>query len=276
MIKDVVVNLNGGEGPDVAADYAISLAQSFGAYVVGVAFVYEPVIPGSLLGGIPTDLIEVQREENTKAGKAAIARFEAAIKAAGISAETRLLDASIAGASDLFGRIARRFDLTVVGQAHGEQGASEELLIEGALFGSGRPVVIVPRSQTQPLKLDRVQVCWDGSRPAARAIGDAMPLFTRAKSIEIVVVTGERDKSGEITGANMKRHLERHGIHTEVKRVAAGSAGVQDAILTHATNNGADFLVMGAYGHSRLREFILGGVTRSILKSMPVPVLMSH
>ena len=276
MIKDVVVNLNGGEGPDVAADYAISLAQSFGAYVVGVAFVYEPVIPGSLLGGIPTDLIEVQREENTKAGKAAIARFEAAIKAAGISAETRLLDASIAGASDLFGRIARRFDLTVVGQAHGEQGASEELLIEGALFGSGRPVVIVPRSQTQSLKLDRVQVCWDGSRPAARAIGDAMPLFTRAKSIEIVVVTGERDKSGEITGANMKRHLERHGIHTEVKRVAAGSAGVQDAILTHATNNGADFLVMGAYGHSRLREFILGGVTRSILKSMPVPVLMSH
>ena len=276
MIKDVVVNLNGGEGPDVAADYAISLAQSFGAYVVGVAFVYEPVIPGSLLGGIPTDLIEVQREENTKAGKAAIARFEAAIKAAGISAETRLLDASIAGASDLFGRIARRFDLTVVGQAHGEQGASEELLIEGALFGSGRPVVIVPRSQTQPLKLDRVQVCWDGSRPAARAIGDAMPLFTRAKSIEIVVVTGERDKSGEITGANMKRHLERHGIHTEIKRVAAGSAGVQDAILTHATNNGADFLVMGAYGHSRLREFILGGVTRSILKSMPVPVLMSH
>ncbi len=276
MIKDVVVNLNGGEGRDVAADYAISLAQSFGAYVVGVAFVYEPVIPGSLLGGIPTDLIEVQREENTKAGKAAIARFEAAVKATGISAETRLLDASIAGASDLFGRIARRFDLTVVGQAHGEQGASEELLIEGALFGSGRPVVIVPRSQTQPLKLDRVQVCWDGSRPAARAIGDAMPLLARAKSIEIVVVTGERDKSGEITGANMKRHLERHGIHTEIKRVAAGSAGVQDAILAHATNNGADFLVMGAYGHSRLREFILGGVTRSILKSMPVPVLMSH
>jgi nucleotide-binding universal stress UspA family protein len=276
MIKDVVVNLTGGEGRDVAADYAVSIAQTFGAYVVGVAFVYEPVIPGSLLGGIPTDLIEVQREENTKAGKAAIARFEASVKSAGISAETRLLDASIAGASDLFGRIARRFDLAVVSQAHGEQGASEELLIEGALFGSGRPVVIVPRRQTQPLQLDRVQICWDGSRPAARAIGDAMPFLARARSIEIVVVTGERDKSGEITGANMKRHLARHGIEAEIKRVAAGSAGVQDAILAHATSNGADFLVMGAYGHSRLREFILGGVTRSILKSMPVPVLMSH
>ena len=148
MIKDVVVNLSGGEGPDVAADYAISLAQSFGAYVVGVAFVYEPVIPGSLLGGIPTDLIEVQREENTKAGKAAIARFEAADQGLPAYRQRRAYstpaslalptcsDASPGGST-----------LTVVGQAHGEQGASEELLIEGALFGSGRPVVIVPRAR---------------------------------------------------------------------------------------------------------------------------------
>jgi nucleotide-binding universal stress UspA family protein len=276
MIKDLVVNLSGGDERDVAADYAISVAQGYGAHVVGVAFVYEPVIPGSLLGGIPTDLIEVQREENSKAAKAAVARFEAAAKATGVSAETRLLDASIAGASDLFGRIARRFDTAVVGQAHGEQGASEELLIEGALFGSGRPVIIVPRIQTKPLTLDRVMVCWDGSRPASRAIGDAMPLLARGKAIEIVVVTGEGDKSGEITGTNMKRHLARHGIETEIKRVAAGNVGVQGAILAHAGASGADFIVMGAYGHSRLREFILGGVTRSILKSMPAPVLMSH
>jgi nucleotide-binding universal stress UspA family protein len=275
MIKDLVVNLS-GDDRDVAAEYAVSVAQAFGAHVVGVAFVYEPVIPGSLLGGIPTDLIEVQREENAKAARVAVDRFEAATRAAGVSAETRLLDASMAGASDLFGRIARRFDIAVVGQAHGEQGASEELLIEGALFGSGRPVIIVPHTHTRPMVLDRIMVCWDGSRPASRAIGDAVPLLERAKSIEIVVVTGERDKSGEITGTNMKRHLARHGITTEIKRVAAGNVGVQGAILTYAADCGADFIVMGAYGHSRLREFILGGVTRSILKSMPVPVLMSH
>ena len=109
-------------------------------------------------------------------------------------------------------------------------------------------------------------VCWDGSRPAARAIGDAMPLLARAKAIEIVVVTGERDKSGEITGANMKRHLARHGIEVEIKRIAAGNVDVQNAILAHAADSGADFIVMGGYGHSRLREFILGGVTRSILQ----------
>jgi len=276
MIKDLVVNLGGNGKADVAADYAISVAKAYGAHVVGVAFIYEPVIPGSLLGGIPTDLIEVQREENAKAAETAVAHFEAAASAAGVSAETRLLDASIAGASDLFGRIARRFDIAVVGQAPRDQGVSEELLIEGALFGSGRPVIVVPQTQTKPITLDKVMVCWDGSRPAARAIGDAVSLFERAKAIEIVVVTGERDKSGEITGANMKRHLARHGINVDIKRIAAGSADVQTAILAHAADTGADFIVMGGYGHSRLREFILGGVTRSILKAMPVPVLMSH
>jgi len=276
MIKDVVVNLTGGHPQDFASDYAISVGTVFGAHVAGIGFIYEPVIPGSMLGGIPTDLIEVQREENSKAAKEAIARFEAAAKAANLSAETRMVDASVAGAADLFGRIARRFDIAVVGQARREQGASEELLIEGVLFGSGRPVIIVPYVQKQPLKLDRIIICWDGSRPAARAIGDAMPFLERAKMIEIVVVTGERDKSGEITGKNMKRHLARHGITVEIKHITGGGSDVPNTILSHAADSGTDFMVLGGYGHSRLREFILGGVTRSILGEMTVPVLMSH
>jgi nucleotide-binding universal stress UspA family protein len=276
MVKDVLVNLTGGQRQDFAADFAISMAKVFDAHVVGVGFIYEPVIPGSVLGGIPTDLIEVQREENTKNAKAALARFEALAKQAELSFEPRILDASIGGAADLFGRIARRFDLAVVGQARREYGASEELLIEGALFGSGRPVVVVPYVQKQGLTLERVMICWDGSRPAARAIADSIPFLTRAKNVEIVVVTGERDKSGEITGANMSRHLARHGVTVEIKRLAADTIGVQAAILAHAAETGADFMVLGGFGHSRLREFILGGVTRSILASMPVPVLMSH
>jgi nucleotide-binding universal stress UspA family protein len=176
----------------------------------------------------------------------------------------------------LFGRIARRFDLAVVGQAQREQGASEELLIEGALFGSGRPLIVVPVTQKHPVKLERIMLCWDGSRPAARAIADAMPLMARAKTIEIVVVTGERDKSGEITGTNMKRHLARHDINVEIKRISAGGSDAQSTIVKHAAETGAEFIVLGGYGHSRLREFILGGVTRSILRAMTVPVLMSH
>ena len=276
MIKDIVVNLTGGHPQDFASAYAISLAAGFGAHLAGIGFIYEPVIPGSLLGGMPTDLIEAQREENSRTAKEAIARFENAAKAAGISAETRSIDASVAGGPDLFGRIARRFDLAVVGQARREQGASEELMIEGALFGSGRPLIVVPHAHKQELKLDRILICWDGSRPAARAIADSLPLLQRARSIDIVVVTGERDKSGEITGTNMRRHLARHGINVEIKHITGGGAGVQSAILSHATETRSDFMVLGGYGHSRLREFILGGVTRSILRSMVVPVLMSH
>jgi nucleotide-binding universal stress UspA family protein len=276
MVKDIVVNLTGGQPQDFAADYAISIATALKAHIVGVGFIYEPIIPGSVLGGVPTDLIEVQREENSKSAKAASARFETAVKQADLSFESRILDASIAGAADLFGRIARRFDLAVVGQAQRQSGASEELLIEGALFGSGRPVIVVPYIQKQGLVLDRVVACWDGSRPAARAIADAMPFLTRARNVEILVVIAERDKSGEITGTNMARHLARHGVKVEIKRLAAGNTDVQAAILSHATDVGADFMILGGYGHSRLREFILGGVTRSILASMPVPVLMSH
>jgi nucleotide-binding universal stress UspA family protein len=276
MIKDIVVNLTGGHPQDFASAYAISLAAGFGAHLAGIGFIYEPVIPGSLLGGLPSDLIEAQRQENSRTTKEAIARFESAAKAAGISAETRTLDASIAGAPDLFGRITRRFDLAVVGQARREQGASEELMIEGALFGSGRPLIVVPHAHKQGLKLDRIIICWDGSRPAARAIADSLPFLERAKSIDIVVVTGERDKSGEITGTNMRRHLGRHGLEVEIKHLTGGGVGVQNAILARAADNGTNFLIMGGYGHSRLREFILGGVTRSILSAMTVPVLMSH
>src|SRR5258708_13159296 len=109
MVKDIVVNLTGGAPQEFAADYAISLAKLFEAHIAGVGFIYEPVIPGSLLGGIPTDLIEAQREENTKAARAAVSRFEAAAGAAGLSAETRILDPRIPGAPDPFGRTARPF-----------------------------------------------------------------------------------------------------------------------------------------------------------------------
>ncbi len=194
MIKDLVVNLTGAHAQDYAADYAVSIAKVFGAHADGISFVFDPVIPGSVLGGLPTELIEAQRVENSKLAKSASERFESACKAAGVSGHTRILDASVAGAADLFGRIARRFDLAVVGQARPDLGASEDLLIEGALFGSGRPVVVVPYIQKEGLRLDRVLVCWDGSRPATRAIADAMPLLERAQAVEVLVVIGERGK----------------------------------------------------------------------------------
>ena len=149
------------------------------------------------------------------------------------------------------------------------------MIIEGALFESGRPVIVVPYIQKSGLTLERVLACWDGGRTAARAIADAMPFLERAKAVDLVIVAEER-KNDEITGVRMSEHLARHGVAVSVKRIAKGDLAVQDVILSYAADSGADFMVMGGYGHSRLREFILGGVTRGILNSMTVPVLMSH
>ena len=275
MLKDVVVNLSGRAPLDFAADYATSIAATFGAHVTGIAFLYEPVIPDGTLGGVPVDLIELQREENSKIARDAIGRFEAGVKKAGVASETRQLDATFGGAATRFAQVARRFDISVVAQAQREQGATDELIIEGALFESGRPVIVVPYIQKSGLTLERVLACWDGGRTAAGAIADAMPFLERAKAVDLVIVAEER-KNDEITGVRMSEHLTRHGVVVSVKRIAKGDLAVQDVILSYAADSGADFMVMGGYGHSRLREFILGGVTRGILNSMTVPVLMSH
>jgi nucleotide-binding universal stress UspA family protein len=276
MIKDIVVNLSVGERPSPACDYAVSVAATFGAHLAGLAFLYDPIIPVSGAGYIPAEVIETQERDNQAATKAALDRFSAASARAGVTAEPLTLSASFAGVGEQFARIARRFDLSIVGQAEPEASAAEEMIAEAALFESGRPVIIVPYIQKAPLKLDRVMLCWDGSRAATRAIADAMPLLERAGRVEIVIVANERGKRDEIEGADMGAHLARHGLNVEVKRTVLGDIDVADVILSHAADAGSDFIVMGGYGHSRLREFVLGGVTRSIFRSMTAPVLMSH
>jgi nucleotide-binding universal stress UspA family protein len=276
MIKDIVVNLSVGENGGPAGDYAVSVADTFGAHVVGIAFVFDPIVPISGTGYIPAEVIDTQLADNQSAAKAAINRFAASASRAGVSAEPLTLSASAAGAGDQFGRLARRFDLAIVGQAEPETSAVEELIAESTLFQSGRPMIVVPYIQKAPLKLDRVMVCWDGGRQAARAIADAMPILEKAGKVEIVIVANERGKQDEIEGADMGQHLARHGLKVDVKRISSGNIDVADALLSHVADSGTDFIVMGGYGHSRLREFVLGGVTHSILRSMTAPVLLSH
>lgn len=274
MIKDVIVNLGLGER-DPAGDYAISLAQAFGAHVLGAALAYDVVIPGLAMdGAIPPEFIETQRTQAEGRAGAAMVRFEAAAKRAGVSYETRLMNASISGAADEVARLARRFDLAVVGQPAREEPG--QVLDEGVLFDSGRPVIFVPFIQKAAMTLDHVMICWDGSRAATRAIADSMPLLERAKQIEVVIVAANEAKSNELPGVDLGQHLARHGLKVDVKRMTAPDIDVAATILSYAADTGTDLIVMGGYGHSRLREFVLGGVTRGILESMTVPVLMSH
>jgi nucleotide-binding universal stress UspA family protein len=276
MIKDVVVNLSLGAGHDPALDYALSLAAAFDAHICGVAFEYEPVIPPTFMGGVPTDLIDAQRAENKKLADAALARFEAAAKRSSLSAEHRSFEATLMGAADTFAQIARRFDISVVGQSEPEKASPQEFIIEGALFDSGRPVIVVPYIQREGLKLDRVIVCWDASRTAARAIADALPLLANAKMIDVVTIASKGGKPDELPGVEISQHLARHGLKIDAKHIVAQDVDVANTILSYAADSGADFIVMGGYGHSRLREFVLGGATRGILASMTAPTLMSH
>jgi len=276
MTKNILVNLTVGDGNAPAASYAISVAATFESHLFGVAFAYVPTIGRSVVHTTAARLLEQQGDASKRAAQAAADRFDDAAHRAGLSAGSRVFTTTLPGAPDLFGPLARRFDLSVVGQPEPNKIAPEDLIIEAALFGSGRPVLVVPYIHKDPLKLDRVLVCWDGSREAARALGDAMPLLQRAAAVDVVVVTTERAKSDEIPGADVAQMLARHGLKVELQRIGASGIDIANTILNHAADTAADLIVMGAYGHARLREFVLGGTTRAMLSSMTVPVLMSH
>jgi nucleotide-binding universal stress UspA family protein len=275
MIKDLLVNLATGIKDDTTIDYAVSLADFFDAHLTGVAFAENAIPPAMLAGEVPPPWIEEMRKQAQDAALAAVEEFEAAAKRAGISAQAGWLPASLSGPAELFGRMARRFDLSIARQAEPGKATSAPLIIEAALFETGRSVLVVPYIQKGGVKLDRVMLCWDGSRSAARATGDAMPFLRRAKTVEVAIVT-EHGKSDETPGADIAQHLARHGVTVEVKQIVAPDAKTADVLLSHAADASADLLVLGGFGHSRLREFVLGGVTRSILATMTVPTLMSH
>jgi len=276
MIKNIVVNLTIGVERDAAVNYAVSLASIFKAHLVGVAFVYDPKVSANLIVGIPAELIDAQRATTKHLANEAVARFEALAKQAGVMTESQMIDVAPGHVGDTFGRLARSFDLSVIRQAEPNKAEQEVPIIEGALFESGRSVIVVPYVQTQGAKFDRVMVGWDGSRTAARAIGDAMPVLERAKMIEVFTVVAGPTKNTELPGIDIGQHLSRHGLKVEVKRISAGGINVPEAILSHAADISADFMVMGGYGHSRLREYVLGGATRGILASMTLPTLMSN
>jgi nucleotide-binding universal stress UspA family protein len=276
MIKDIVVSLRPGEQGSPAEKYAISMAGTLEAQIAGVAFAYDPIELTSQLGYMAVAVAEEQWPDYKGEAAAALDRFSEAAGRAAISFERIVLPADFASIGDRFGRITRRFDLAVVAQAESERDAVEKMIVEGALFDSGRPVIVVPYTQTEPFKLDRLMICWDGSRPAVRAIADAMPLLARAGRTEVVIIADEANNEDELDGVDIGQHLARHGLDVEANRIIGGDIDVADALLSHAADSGVDLIVMGGYGHSRLREFILGGVTRSMLRSMTTPVLMSH
>ena len=276
MLKDIIVNLPVSVARPRVVDFAVSVASTFEAHLFGLAFEYELPIPGSVFGGVQANVIAAARASAEKAVAQAVAHFNETARRPGFSSNSHVLRASPNDAAEKFAQIARCFDLSIIGQVEPDDWTPDELMIEAALFGSGRPMLVVPYIQQEGLKLDRVLVCWDGSRNASRAIADALPFLKRAKAIDVLVVDKGRDSGDEIPGADIAQHLARHGLNINLKRIVAPDSDVANTILSYAANSSADLIVMGGYGHSRLREFVLGGATRGILQTMTVPTLMSH
>jgi nucleotide-binding universal stress UspA family protein len=277
MIKDIIVHLEHKITRDPARDFAITVAETFDAHIAGVAFAFTPNLPGYAMLEIPPDIVAQMMEESEKAALAAIERFDAAAKRSMLSAEHRLLKAAGPGAPMILALLARRFDLSVLMQSEPD-GVDNDDMIETSLFESGRPLIVVPYIQKEGLKLDHVVCCWDGSRAAARAINDALPLLVKATAVDLLIVQNEKTNTApnEIRGAEMAKHLARHDAKVEIVTVPAADIDVADAILSYVADISGTLIVMGGYGHARLRELILGGVTRDMLKSMTVPVFMSH
>jgi nucleotide-binding universal stress UspA family protein len=276
MIRDILVNLSYGTSQDGVSNYALSVAKTFGAHIVGTAFAY-PVMASGVGLGLPANFIRAQQAGAQERAESVAVAFDEETRRAGVSAETRRIEAGIGDVPTQFAHIARRFDLSIIGQFERDRGhPTTNIVIEAALFESGRPVLIVPFIQKDRLKLDHIMVCWDGSRAAARAVGDAMPFLTRSGKASIVVADIQSAKSADLPGADIATHLTRHGVNVTLERIPVGKIDVSNAILSYAADTYPDLIVMGGYGHSRLREFILGGTTRGMLASMTKPTLMSH
>jgi nucleotide-binding universal stress UspA family protein len=280
-LKDILVHLDTEAGSGAGQrrqSFAISLAAAHDAHLTGLIFALEPTIPPMIMGEVPGSLLESQRERAIESAQAAADAFSAATKAAGINSEVRIVNCTEAAAGPTLAVHGRTSDLIVVGQEEPDDTlAIRELLIESALFESGRATLVVPYIGPAEAKLDHIMVGWDGRREASRAANEALPLLAKAQDVEVVIVGDDAPSAhGGEPGADLALHLARHGLSVNVKRIGSAGIDIGNALLSHAADAETDLMVLGGYGHSRFREFIFGGTTNSILSSMTVPVLMAH
>lgn len=273
-IKDLLVILDVEDKQAPAQRFALSLAQQMQAHLTVAGLAVQYVAPVSFGGEYPYDLMAQAMEQSRAALQENYARLQTDAPA-NVPTEFVMIEAVAGLANARLGELARHFDMAVIGQEENSSTGDDNGFIVATLFGSGRPVFVTPYIQQGPAKLDHAIVAWDGGLMAARALAAAMPLLERARRVELVTIAPSGEPVEELPGFNIARHLARHDIPVELRQLAPAS-DVAGALLSHAAETGADYLVMGAYGHSRFREFMLGGATRGMLRSMTLPVLMAH
>jgi nucleotide-binding universal stress UspA family protein len=281
--KDIVVHVDLGPASEPRVQLACEIARRHRAHLL--AFYCLELAPFTRFSpwGDPgySDFASIQNlQQNYRAAALAAAGkieavFHAEANRAGINGKWRFVE-GIGTASVV--RQARYADLAILGQANPEAPSQSSVVPEEVVLSSGGPVLIVPQAGRFASACRRVLVAWNASREAARAVADALPFLTRAEAVQVLVVDAQTHPTahGEEPGADIAQHLVRHGAKVDVRRLSSGGVAVGRLILSEAAAFGADLVVMGAYGHSRLTEFVFGSATRTALQEAGIPVLMSR
>ena len=274
--NDILVALTSYPEPTPVSvvDDAVSVAAALGAHIAALSCEMHVQVPGHFISGSVVGLPGVIAGEAGKSRKNAqdlLAAFEAAAAKSGVSRESILQKCKSFEVPDLLVEYARLRDLTIM------SASNDRWYAEAVIFGSGKPTLILPESpRPRPFELGTVAVAWDFSRAAARAVADAIPLLEKAKKVGVVTVLNEKHMDNKHSAEELSKNLSRHGIDVVLDRVDAEGRPIGAVLEGYAASHASDMLVMGAYGHSRLREFVLGGATKSLLLKPPLPILFSH
>ena len=274
--KDILVVVDDTPACEARVNVAMQLAARHEAHLIGL-MVNEVYVSPIAAARIPSGLLDEHRRAVGEARGRVREKFERLASAAGVPHEWHAAEGDPVTAVTLFSRHA---DLAVIGQENPDHGGFGTVrhLAEQVVLASGRPILVVPCAGACPSVGKRVLVAWDASREATRAVADALPLLYDAE--HVVALSANPDagagQHGELPGADIARHLARHGVRVDVQRASSRDVSVADLLLNRIADEGIDLLVMGAYGHARVREIWLGGVTRRLMESMTVPVFISH
>lgn len=272
--KDILVHVDSGRTCERRLDVAAKLAQSQDAHLIALNVRTRPNLPQFIRSQYGAQIDRVRDAFNAEAAREARATFDAIQPSYGVTTEWRDVEGHLDEAVSLHARYA---DVTIIGQGDGGDDG-ERPLADALVMDVGRPVLLVPSVGRFPTIGSRVLVAWNGSREATRAIHDALPILKKAQVAHVIAInpSGGMAGHGDIPGADICLHLSRHGVNAVCEHIRSEDLNVGQMLLSRAADESADLIVMGAYGRPRLRQLVLGGATRHLLRHMTVPVLMSH
>lgn len=280
MIKDILLPLTSFPVPTErrAIEAAVRLAETLKASVSTIAFEMDIQSPIGLYAD-PLHVSSILAADSSRSATNArdlLEMFEAIAADVGVQHDRSLLRSKPVDIPERLADEAHFHDITVV--ALKDTDGPGQDIAEQLIFESGRPVLLLPDSGEGDLSaiLNNVAIAWDFSRPATRAVADAMPFLQRAKQVGVVTVTDDKAVKEAATAASLARYLARHGVAATLEETKANGRAIGDVLHTYVDKHNVDLLVMGGYGHSRMREFILGGATKSVLMDPPTWTLISH